>query len=426
MLLRFGQEIQALLWKITVMSGTDPTSVTLSPISKVRVAVTKLAKENLRPNLTLFELQPRSAIAAVFTRNGFRAPPVLVAMDHLARSDPESKRFWLINSGNANAATGQAGIAAAKRCCQLVASYCGVDATAVLPFSTGVIGEPLDVTPYESAIPRVVEGLDVHHWAAAGDALRTTDTVIKGYSYHFEIGGRACTMTGIAKGSGMIRPDMATMLAFIATDATCSQAILQTSLEQAIKGSFNRITVDGDTSTNDACVCTATGGSGAPLIDTTESVEYATLLDVLKRMCHSLALALVRDAEGATKFVTVEVRQGGNSRESLKVAYAIAESVLVKTALFASDANWGRLVMAIGKAGLDELDTSRVQVSINGLKVVEAGQRAASYSEAAGSAVMRAATLDIVVELGRGSIIETVYTCDLSHGYISINADYRS
>ncbi len=409
------------------MPAVEPASIRLSPVRGVRIAVTTLGEgRQQRPNLTLFELQSGSAVAAVFTRNAFRAAPVLVAAEHLAEGDTQPPRYWLVNAGNANAATGQAGIEAAKYCCQRVAYHCAAKATAVLPFSTGVIGEELDVAPYESAIPRLVAGLDEQHWEAAGDAIRTTDTCIKSGSYRFEIGGIACTMTGIAKGAGMIQPNMATMLAFIATDAGCSPAILQTALSEAVNSSFNRITVDGDTSTNDACACAATGGSGAPQVATTGSADYAVLRNVLQRLCHDLALAIVRDGEGATKFVIVEVCGGKDSSESLAVAYAIADSMLVKTMLFSNDANWGRLIMAIGKSGLTALDPSCVHVSINDVAIVYAGQRAASYSEAAGSAVMAAASLHIVVELGRGSATETVYTCDLSHDYVSINASYRS
>ena len=407
------------------MSDTARALPKLLPVRGVRIAVTELGgRPQPRADLALFELQPGTAVAAVFTKNAFRAAPVLVAIEHLHAT--ASPRYWLVNAGNANAATGQTGIAAAQRSCELVAAISGCDPADVLPFSTGVIGEPLPIERFAAAIPKLAPALDEDHWLAAANAIRTTDTVAKGSSRRFEVEGVSCQMTAIAKGSGMIRPDMATMLAFIATDAACSQPILRQALEEAVETSFHRISVDGDTSTNDACVVAATGGSGAPRIESTDNIHYVALAQALADGCKDLALAIVGDGEGATKFVAIEVRDGANPAECLAVAYTIAHSPLVKTALFASDANWGRLVMAIGRAGVPTLDPSRVGLSINGVVIVHKGSRADTYVEADGSAAMAAKELHIVVDLGRGKATETVWTCDLSPEYVSINADYRS
>ncbi len=372
-----------------------------------------------RRDLVVMALAPQSTVAGVFTRNGFCAAPVQVAKEHLAT---EATRYLLINTGNANAGTGAEGIANARRTCAALAQLQGVSAPAVLPFSTGVIGEQLPVERILSALPDACEALAEDGWRGAALGIMTTDTRPKGASTSVVIDGEPVTVTGIAKGAGMIRPDMATMLGFIATDVQVPQPLLQQVLERAVAKSFNRITIDGDTSTNDALMLLATG-QGAVRIDTH---NLAAFEQAVEDVCVQLAQAIVRDGEGATKFVTVTVEGGATSAESLAIAYTIAESPLVKTALFASDPNWGRILAAIGRAGVADLDVGRVRVWLDDVLIAELGGRAASYTEAAGQAVMDREEITIKVELQRGACAETVWTCDLSHEYVRINAEYRS
>jgi glutamate N-acetyltransferase/amino-acid N-acetyltransferase len=335
--------------------------------------------------------------------------------------------FWplvVINTGNANAGTGAQCLHDAQATFQALAQVAGIATEAVLPFSTGVIGEPLPVAKIVAAIPAALTALSQDGWAAAARGIMTTDTRPKGCSRTLMVHGHAVTVTGIAKGAGMIRPDMATMLAYIATDAAVTAPCLQAMLQQAVDASFNRITVDGDTSTNDACVLLATGAAGNRPLE--QSEDAPALQQAITEVCLDLAQAIVRDAEGATKFVTVDVGGGRDTDECLAVAYAIAQSPLVKTALFASDPNWGRLLAAIGRAGLADLDIGGIDVFLGDVLIAAGGARAASYTEEQGAAVMREEDILIRVELGRGAARERVWTCDFSYDYVRINAEYRS
>jgi glutamate N-acetyltransferase/amino-acid N-acetyltransferase len=375
-----------------------------------------------RNDLVVMELAEGSCCAAVFTRNAFCAAPVIVAREHLEKISP---RYLLINSGNANAGTGAPGLDDARQSCEALAQRAGCEASQVLPFSTGVIGERLPVGRIESALDNALAALSADNWSAAAHAIMTTDTVAKGVTMTLPVGGQTVTLTGMAKGSGMIRPDMATMLAYIATDAAVEDAALQACLQQAVEQSFNRITVDGDTSTNDACVLVATGASGAVCLDT-DHADYPAFCAAVSEVCTHLAQLIVRDGEGATKFVTIHVKDGRDSEECLQVAYTVAHSPLVKTALFASDPNWGRILAAVGRAGLSQLDIDRVQLWLDDVCIVRDGGVAPDYTEAEGQRVMNQDEILIRIILGRGDAMETIWTSDLSHDYVSINADYRS
>ena len=376
-----------------------------------------------RRDLVLMELASGSSVAGVFTQNAFCAAPVVISKQHLAAGTP---RYLLTNTGNANAGTGQQGMDAAMTCCAKVAEAMGVAAEQVLPFSTGVIGEPLPVELICEAIPAAATALSEAGWDDAGWGILTTDTRPKGASRQFECQGQTVTVSGITKGSGMVKPNMATMLSYIATDAPVSQTALQVMLQQAVATSFNRITVDGDTSTNDSCVLVATGQAAMDTITDIDSEAGQQLLAVITELCVELAQSMVKDGEGATKFVTVQVEQGRDSDECLKVAMAIAHSPLVKTALFASDANWGRILAAVGYAGVEQLDVDAIQIYLGDVCIVDGGGRAPAYTEEQGAAVMANEEITIRVVLNRGDASETVWTSDLSHDYISINADYRS
>jgi glutamate N-acetyltransferase/amino-acid N-acetyltransferase len=375
-----------------------------------------------RRDLVVMELAAGSGCAAVFTRNAFCAAPVTVAREHLVAGPP---RYLLVNTGNANAGTGLQGIRDARHCCARLAAEAGCSAEEVLPFSTGVIGEPLPVGRIEAGLAAAMSGLAADGWADAAAGILTTDTVPKGASTRLDIDGRMVTVTGIAKGAGMIRPDMATMLAFIATDAGLEPPLLQTCLADAVATSFNRITVDGDTSTNDACLLAATGQSDLPRIADAGS-HYEQVSVAVAAVCEELARAIIRDGEGATKFVTVAVDQGRTVQECLQVAYTIAHSPLVKTALFASDPNWGRILAAVGRAGLDELDLRRLAIYLDGVCIIRRGERAEDYTEAAGREVVGKDEFTIRVVLGRGQAAGRVWTCDLSCEYVRINAEYRT
>ena len=397
--------------------------VSLAAVAGVRIATAELGgRSKPRDDLTLFELAAGASCAATFTRNAFCAAPVTVAREHLARATP---RYLLVNAGNANAGTGARGIGDAKRCCAIVAEATGVPVESVLPFSTGVIGEPLPVERFENAVSIVAGRLNEDGWLDAAAAIATTDIVPKGASRSIDLGGRTAVVTGIAKGSGMIRPDMATMLAFIATDAAVAPDALRSMARDAVEASFNRITVDGDSSTNDACVLVATGALGGPPIDA-GSPDFLALTEAVGGVALELAHAIVRDGEGATKFVTVEVEEGGNRSECLAVAYTVAHSPLVKTALYASDANWGRILAAVGRAGLADLDISRIRIWLNGVCIVSGGGRDAAYTEAAGAEAVSGDEIVIRIALGRGQVKDRVWTCDLSHQYVTINAEYRT
>ena len=394
----------------------------LLPVPGVRLGTAQAGvRYKGRNDVVLMEFCPGSSCAGVFTRNAFCAAPVVIAKRHMHSMAP---RMFLINSGNANAGTGRQGEADALACCASLAEVAACSPEEVLPFSTGVIGEPLPVERISAVLPALFDGLSATSWAQAARAIMTTDTLAKGVSRQVGIEGTTITITGIAKGSGMIRPDMATMLAYIATDAGMGQEELQQCLQAAMNESFNRITVDGDTSTNDACMLVATGKSGLRIKP--GSRGYTEFYTALREVCVYLAQAVVRDGEGATKFITIDVEEGMEEQECLDVAYTIAHSPLVKTAFYASDPNWGRILAAIGRAGLSDLDLDKVRVYLNDVCIVEQGARAVSYTEQAGQAVMHEAEITIRVLLGRGTARSRVWTTDLSHEYVRINAEYRS
>ena len=395
----------------------------LLPVAGIRLAsVAAGIRYQGRDDLVVIELAENSSCAAVFTRNAFCAAPVIVAREHLQQQSP---RYLLINSGNANAGTGEQGLADARRSCELLSEHSSVAAQQVLPFSTGVIGERLPVERMNTAIVTAMEVLSADGWDSAADAIMTTDTVAKGVSTTLQLNGETITVTGMCKGAGMIRPDMATMLAYIATDATVDQSALQACLNTAVNTSFNRISVDGDTSTNDACVLIATGCSKAPAIEA-GSDDYTRFCDVIEDVFRELAQLIIRDAEGATKFVTLEVHEGASSAECLQVAYTVAHSPLVKTALFASDPNWGRILAAVGRAGLESLVVTNIRIFLDDVCIVRDGALAAEYTEEKGQRVMSQEEISIRIFLGRGEVREQVWTSDLSHEYVRINAEYRT
>lgn len=399
-----------------------PAPTQLAPVPGVRVGAVSLGvREQARDDLTIFELPPGASTAATFTRNKFCAAPVHVAREHLNATSP---RYLIINAGNANAGSGPAGMQAARRVCELVAASGECEANEVLPFSTGVVGEVLDTVPFESAIPQAISDLATDAWLKASSAILTTDIVAKGASCYFKINGREHVVTGIAKGSGMICPDMATMLAYVATDVQVAPELLQTLLNDVVDISFNCITVDGDTSTNDSCVLVATGVGEQVSVDRPDDVR--ALVNALSDVCTELAQAIIRDGEGATKFISIEVAGGMTREECRSVAYTVAHSPLVKTAMFASDANWGRILAAVGRSPITDLDTDRIDMYLDRVLIVKNGGRADSYREEAGAQVMAQSEITVRIELNRGSSQATLWTCDLSHGYVTINADYRS
>lgn len=375
-----------------------------------------------RRDLVLMRCVEGSQVAGVFTQNAFCAAPVLLCQERAG----QPVRYLVTNTGNANAATGQPGLAAAQQVCQAVAEQLGVAVAQVLPFSTGVVGELLPAEKIITALPAASSDLREDNWALAAEGIMTTDTLPKGASRQFVYQGQTISVTGISKGAGMIRPNMATMLGYIATDAKVAAPVLQALVKEAANLSFNRITIDGDTSTNDSFMLIATGQTELAEISTAEGELYQLLRDTVVAVAMQLAQAIVRDGEGATKFVTVQVEQGQNNQECLDVAYAVAHSPLIKTALFASDPNWGRIVVAIGNAGLPNLQTERVNVFLNDVCIVEQGGRAASYTEEQGSAAMQQEEITIRIELGRGDAQEVIWTSDLSHEYVRINAEYRT
>lgn len=375
-----------------------------------------------RDDLVLIELADGGTAAAVFTRNAFCAAPVTVAREHLAK-DPV--RYLLINAGNANAGTGDDGLRATRETCRLLAGMAGCAMSQVLPFSTGVIGEDLPVDPFAQAIPGLIAALHGDGWSAAAAAIMTTDTVPKLASRRVDLSGGQLTVTGIAKGSGMICPDMATMLAYVATDAVVPQSLLQQMLDAAVATSFNRITVDGDTSTNDACVLLASGASGLS-VDTADSADGRALAAAIEAVCAELAEMIVRDGEGATKLVRLCVESAANPAEAADVAYTVAHSPLVKTALFASDPNWGRILAAVGRAGIEGLDVARIRIWLGDVCIVSGGGRDPTYTEQAGQAVMDRRDIVVRIDLGRGDAATELLTCDLSYDYVKINAEYRS
>lgn len=383
-------------------------------------------KSNGSDDMVLFTLPEGSVTAGVFTQNTFCAAPVTVATTHLAQQQG-AVRAMLVNSGNANAGTGQAGIAIATGHCDAVAQHLGCNPNQVLPYSTGVIGEPLPNEKMLQALPSLVAGVDdsLSTWQRSAEGIMTTDTVPKLTSKTVSVGGETVTITGMSKGAGMIEPNMATMLAYVFTDATINANDLNQALRESVDTSFNSITVDSDTSTNDACMLSATG-VGPALSPAISSADWNAFQTALNEVMLLLAQAIVRDAEGATKFITAAIEGGASATDCKAVAYGIANSPLVKTAMFASDANVGRLLMAIGKVGLAELDPYKVTVSVNELPVFENGLLHPAYTEAKGSAVMQASDITVLVNLGMGTASANVYTSDLSHDYVTINAEYRT
>lgn len=399
-------------------------SDSILPVAGVRLAIVSAGvKQPGRRDVVLVELAEGTETAAVFTRNAFCAAPVILARQHLKTTPP---RYLLINSGNANAGTGEAGMQAALTCCKHTAMHTGLEETTVLPFSTGVIGQALPVEKITAVLPEAINNLSADNWYDAAHAIMTTDTLAKVASKTVELDGRTVTITGMSKGAGMIRPDMATLLAYIATDAAIEAETLKDLLQQLNAVSFNRISVDGDTSTNDACVLMATGQAGNTPINDLDAPNVQPFVQALRELMEYLAQAVVRDGEGATKFITLDVSQGRDEGECKMVAYTIAHSPLVKTALFASDPNWGRILAAVGRSGLDNLDLSRVNIYLGDVCIVNGGQPDPDYTEDQGQRVMQAAEITIRVELGRGDAQETVWSCDFSYDYVKINAEYRT
>ncbi len=406
------------------MTDVTPVSDTVYPVAGFRLGSAGAGiKYRDRHDLVVMEIPEGATCAAVFTRNAFCAAPVTVAKEHIAATMP---RFLLINSGNANAGTGAEGLRAARESCKSLAAARGCAINQVLPFSTGVIGEHLPVDRIAGAIPEALTALSEDGWGSAARAIMTTDTVPKLSSRQIEIDGRLVTVTGMAKGSGMIHPDMATMLAYLATDVLVDRRLLQICLERAVAPSFNSISVDGDTSTNDACVLVATGVSESLPITDESDPRFLSLCEAVVAVCMDLARAIVLDGEGATKLVEIRIEGGANEQECRDVAYTIAHSPLVKTALFASDPNWGRILAAVGRAGITDLDIQRVGIWLDDVMIVRDGGRAADYTEAAGQRVMAQDELRIRVDLGRGEYLARVFTCDLSYDYVKINAEYRT
>ncbi len=411
---------------------SPPDATNLHAIRGVRIGVAEagIRKAN-RKDLTVVLIEAGASVAGVFTQNRFCAAPVQICREHLTLSSPSALagpgiRAMVINTGNANAGTGEDGLMRARATCQALAQKIGIIPAQVLPFSTGVIMEPL---PHD----RIIAGLDAAlsdakeaNWYRAAEAIMTTDTVPKAFSRQLQIAGKTVSITGISKGAGMIRPNMATMLGFMATDACVEPALMQSLATELAQGSFNRITVDGDTSTNDSFVVIATNQAAHPTITSLSSPEGIALQAAMLDVARSLAQAIVRDGEGATKFITVQVDGGKTSEECRKVAYAIAHSPLVKTAFFASDPNLGRILAAVGYAGIDDLDQTKIELFLDDVNVATRGGRNPSYQEADGQRVMKQSEITVRVVLGRGIVCETVWTCDLSVEYVKINADYRS
>ena len=391
----------------------------LHPVLGFKLGTTSAGiKSADRPDLVVMEIAVGSSVAALFTKNAFCAAPVTVCKERLARCTP---RYLVTNTGNANAGTGEQGLLDATQTCSALATLAGVEIDTILPFSTGVIGELLPIDKLLAGLPDAFEQLSESGWTDAAQGILTTDTRAKGSSTQFG-SDKPVTITGIAKGSGMIKPNMATMLAYVATDAVINEELLHRALTLATEKSFNRITVDSDTSTNDSVVLVATGASGV-IID---EESFDSFLENLCQVFTDLAQAIIRDAEGSTKFVSVVVDTASNQSEALKVAYTIAESPLVKTALSASDPNWGRILAAIGRSGIEDLDVNDVQVLLNSVLIADHGARAPSYSEEAGQAAMQPEDIEIRVCLNRGDASEIVWTSDLTHEYVRINAEYRT
>ena len=405
------------------LTAPDPAQLHAVPGVHLGIAEAGVRKAN-RKDLVVITLDEGAAVAGVFTRNRFCAAPVQVCREHLAAG--AAIRALVINTGNANAGTGADGLARARRTCEALAAQLQISPSQVLLFSTGVIMETLPVERIEAGLPAALADRSPSNWGRAAEGIMTTDTLPKAASRQITLGGKVVTVTGISKGAGMIRPNMATMLGFVATDAVIDPALLQPLLTGVADASFNRITIDGDTSTNDSFVLVATGRAGHVPITALDSAEGRQLAAAVLAVAQDLAQAIVRDGEGATKFITVQIDGGGNEQECLLAAYAIAHSPLVKTAFFASDPNLGRILAAVGYAGITDLDQGLIDLHLDEVAVVHQGGRRADYREEDGQRVMKQAEITVRVNLHRGPASATVWTCDLSYDYVRINADYRS
>ena len=401
-----------------------PVAANLKPVPGIELghAEAGVRKAN-RKDVLVMRLAPGATVAGVFTTNRFCAAPVQVCQSHLAAG--KGIRALVVNTGNANAGTGETGLAHANQTCEALANLLGCDAQQVLPFSTGVILEPLPVDRIKAGLPQAISNLNADNWYNAAETIMTTDTQPKAASRTVEIGGKTITLTGISKGAGMIKPNMATMLGYVATDAKVAQPVLDELVKTAANQSFNCITIDGDTSTTDSFMLIATGASGVD-VGAPGSADYALFEEAVVALSQELAQMIIRDGEGATKFITVTVEEGASIEECRKVAYSIAHSPLVKTAFFASDPNLGRILAAIGYAGVDDLDVSKLNLYLDDVWVAKNGGRNPDYQEADGQRVMKQSEITVRVKLARGASQATVWTCDLSHDYVSINADYRS
>ncbi|WP_454773563.1 bifunctional glutamate N-acetyltransferase/amino-acid acetyltransferase ArgJ [Janthinobacterium tructae] len=410
------------------VNSPKPVAADLKAVAGIEIGVAEAGiKKPNRKDLLVLKLAPTATVAGVFTLNRFCAAPVQIAKANLAAVTAGAApiRALLVNTGNANAGTGESGLADAQASCAALAELLGCTPQQILPFSTGVILEPLPVQRLVAGLPQAVSALTSDNWFSAAEAIMTTDTQPKAGSRTLTIGGHAVTLTGISKGAGMIKPNMATMLGFLAFDATVAQPVLDQLVKQAADKSFNCITIDGDTSTNDSFMLVATG-AGSLVIDSIDSPHYAELAAAVTELSTFLAQAIVRDGEGATKFMTVTVEDGRNVEECRKIAYSIAHSPLVKTAFFASDPNLGRILAAIGYAGVDDLDVGQLNLYLDDVWVAKNGGRNPDYQEQDGQRVMQQSEITIRVKLARGDATATLWTCDLSHDYVSINADYRS
>ncbi len=406
---------------------SPPDAASLHPVSGVRIGVAEAGiRKAGRKDLTVMLIDEGASVGGVFTQNRFCAAPVQVCREHLTAGAGADIRSLVINTGCANAGTGAAGLTAARRTCDALAAQLGVRPQQVLPFSTGVILEPLPLERLQAGLPAALADAQPAHWLKAAEGIMTTDTVPKARSVKASVGGAQVTVTGISKGAGMIRPNMATMLGFVATDACVAPGLMPQLARALAESSFNRVTVDGDTSTNDSFIVIATNKAAHAPVQSLQSPEGQALFAALLEVARWLAQAIVRDGEGATKFITVQVEGGQNAAECRQVAYAIAHSPLVKTAFFASDPNLGRILAAIGYAGIADLDTEKIDLYLDSVHVATRGGRHPDYREEDGQRVMKQPEITVRVNLGRGAASETVWTCDLSHEYVSINADYRS
>ncbi|MDQ0568582.1 glutamate N-acetyltransferase/amino-acid N-acetyltransferase [Variovorax paradoxus] len=405
------------------LSAPDPAALFAVPGVRIGVAEAGVRKAN-RKDLTVVLIDEGSAVGGVFTQNRFCAAPVQVCRDHLAAN--YGIRAMVINTGNANAGTGEDGLMRTRSTCIALARHLEIAPEQILPFSTGVIMEPLPVDRIEAGLPAALSDASENHWARAAEGIMTTDTIPKAFSQQAQVGGATVTVTGISKGAGMIRPNMATMLGFMATDAKIDPSLIQPLARRLADASFNRVTIDGDTSTNDSFVVIATQKAAHATITSLESAEGQALVAAMQNVARQLAQAIVRDGEGATKFITIQVEGGRDAAECKQVAYAVAHSPLVKTAFFASDPNLGRILAAVGYAGIADLDQTGIDLFLDDVHVAVKGGRNPSYREEDGQRVMKQSEITVRIGLGRGNASETVWTCDLSHDYVTINADYRS